>query len=102
MACAQTYRAIGLSQFYEVRTFHAHMRVVPIIENVLPLPHHSKEVVVHHDDLQVGAILHSRSQFLCRNLESAIAYKCNHLPVRECELCPQGRRESITHRAQTA
>ena len=69
---------------------------------VLHFVHHAEGAVLHHNNLDVHAGLHERSQLAHAHLERAVAANGHDLAVRFGELCADGGRHRVAHRAQAA
>src|SRR5438270_12237247 len=62
-----------LSQLRKIGTEQRSCRIAAVIEELLPLPHHSQISVVNYRDVQIESLLRCRRQLGHRHLEAAIA-----------------------------
>src|SRR5437868_1095003 len=92
----------GLSEFGEIWAHQWRCGIATVVEELLPLPHHSQISVVDHSDVQIEFFLRCRGEFRHRHLESAVAGDHPDLRLGPCKLRSYGRRQCEPHSAEAA
>src|SRR5699024_4787598 len=68
-----------------------------IIKTLLPLPYHSKCIVIDNDYLNRQIPFVNNRELMCSHLEPAIAYDRNYQIIRCTKLCSDCRRKPKAH-----
>ncbi len=96
---ADARAAVGLGELDEVGPLpHVDGRVALLPEELLPLADHAEVAVVHHDDLDVDALLRAGGQLLGVHLERAVAREADDEVVGAPDLRAHRRGQAEPHR----
>src|SRR5690348_5032510 len=72
------------------------------MKQLLPLPHHAKEIVVENKNFYSSTELHNCTKFLQRHLKTTITNDRNNSSVLRSVLCTNRCRQCKTHCAKSA
>src|SRR5579872_69357 len=94
--------SISFAEFCEVWIQQRRGRIVPLVEKLLPLPHHAEETVVDDRTVHIQFLLHNRRQFAQRRLEAASAHRHPDCCLGPGHLRANRRRQCEHQRPQPA
>ena len=94
-------RAIRFREFDEIGSVNLDLRVVLLVEEVLPLPDHPEIAVVDDGNPDIEFFLDAGGEFVQRHLEATIADDRPDLQIGSTDLCPDRRWQPVAHGAKT-
>src|SRR5262249_54531991 len=100
--CSEAGCAIRLGKLHEIwKPSHLHRRIVPAVEDLLPLTSHPQITFCHPYYLLFCLGLHPPGHVLPGHLKTFVSHKGDDLPVGKPHPPSQGCGKSEAHRAQS-